>query len=228
MFTPAAYQHLKCSREHRKLSEKRPVELFLTLISAARFRSLSIIGRSIMQRFVLFLAVPAMAMMATVPTIAETLPQAGKPSAPPIAVGEAIGAMSGLPRCQQGCMTPVEAVTYASYVAPKGGIAGEFAFEIQAVGEQNGRLYLNSEKDYRDRNNLTIAMPRLVGQWLAGKNDLAAIQKALVGHRIVVRGVAQRVQIDLIDQSGKRTDKYYYQIHVTVSDPHQIALDGRG
>lgn len=181
-----------------------------------------------MQRLVLFFAMAAITMVATGPTMAETLPRAVKPSLPPSAVGEAIAPMSRRPRCQQGCMTPVEAVTYASYVAPKGGIAGEFAFEIQAVGEQNGRLYLNSEKDYRDRNNLTIAMPRPVGQWLAGKSDLAAIQKALVRHRIVVRGIAHRVQIDLIDQSGQRTDKYYYQIHVTVSDPQQLALDSRG
>lgn len=123
--------------------------------------------------------------------------------------------------CTEQCFTPIEAVTLASQVAPKGGIAGRFAIQIRAVGEKGGRFYLNSEADYRDRNCLTVSLAPAVAQALAGQADLASLREHFVGKWIYVDGVAKRVTI-VISADGKPTGIYYYQVHVTVNDPRQI------
>lgn len=128
--------------------------------------------------------------------------------------------------CSDDCISPVEAVTYASYLAPKAGIAGTFRMEVKAVGEQKGIYYLNSETDYRDRNCLTIAIPAAVMAELAGGQDLAAAEKRFKGRTVTVRGVAQRVKISFFDEGGKPTDKYYYQVQVRIGQTAQIALRG--
>lgn len=61
--------------------------------------------------------------------------------------------------CEQGCINPIEAVTYASYLGSRAGVAGEFELTVKAVGFENGRFFLNSELDYRDRNCLTLVIP---------------------------------------------------------------------
>jgi hypothetical protein len=124
-------------------------------------------------------------------------------------------------------MSPVEAVTYASYLAPKGALAGDFEMEVKGVGEDRGQLFLNSEIDYRDRNCLTIAMPLAVARRLTGKTDMADIKAAFAGKRISVRGVARRVRIDFTE-GGKPTGKYYYQVHVPIGRPDQLMFEGAG
>ncbi|WP_152998862.1 hypothetical protein [Sphingopyxis sp. H115] len=130
--------------------------------------------------------------------------------------------------CADDCISPVEAVTYASYLAPKAAIAGTFRMEVKAVGEQRGFYYLNSETDYRDRNCLTIAMPARVMAELTGGEGLDAAEKALKGRVVVVRGVAERVKIGFFDEDGKATDKYYYQIQIRIGRPDQIAVRTAG
>lgn len=126
--------------------------------------------------------------------------------------------------CSDDCISPVEAVTYASYLAPKAGIAGTFRMQVKAVGEQKGIYYLNSESDYRDRNCLTIAMPAAVMAELAGGEGLAAAERRFRDRTIMVRGVAQRVRIGFFDDSGKPTDKYYYQVQIRIGQPDQLSL----
>lgn len=126
------------------------------------------------------------------------------------------------PICDRDCISPVEAVTYASYLAPKAGVAGTFRMQVKAVGQQGGYYYLNSEADYRDRNCLTIAIPaKLMGE-LVG-DDLAAAERWYKNRTILVRGVAARVRIDFLDDDGKPTDKYYYQVQVRIGHADQIA-----
>ena len=128
--------------------------------------------------------------------------------------------------CSDDCISPVEAVTYASYLAPKAGIAGTFRMDVKAVGEQEGVYYLNSETDYRDRNCLTIAVPAAVMAKLVQGEGLAAVEKRFKGRTIMVRGVAQRVRIGFFDAAGKPTDKYYYQVQVRIGRSEQIATRG--
>lgn len=126
--------------------------------------------------------------------------------------------------CRDGCLTPVEAVTYASYLAPKAAVAGEFEFVVAAVGEQGGRFYLNSEQDYRDRNNLTVALSPELAARLADGGGLEAIRSRFLGKRIAVRGIARRVRIDFTTDD-ELSGKYYFQVHVPVGSASQIAID---
>lgn len=128
--------------------------------------------------------------------------------------------------CSDDCISPVEAVTYASYLAPKAGIAGTFRMDVKAVGEREGMYYLDSETDYRDRNCLTIAVPAAVMAKLAQGEGLAAVERRFKGRTIMVRGVAQRVRIGFFDAAGKPTDKYYYQVQVRIGRSEQIATRG--
>ncbi len=126
--------------------------------------------------------------------------------------------------CAAGCLTPIEAVTYADNVAPRAGIFAEFDLIVRSVGEVQGRYYLNSETDYRERNCLSIVLTPNVAQALAGTMDLNALAVAMKGRRIAVQGVARRVRIDFTED-GKATGKYYYQVHVVVTDPRQIVMN---
>lgn len=146
-------------------------------------------------------------------------------------VATATSPASARPRpiqCSDDCISPVEAVTFASYLAPKAGIAGTFRMEVKAVGEQKDFYYLNSEADYRDRNCLTIAMPAAVMAELAGGQGLAAAEKRFTGQTVLVRGVAQRVKIGFFGDDGKPTDKYYYQVQVRIGQAEQLSVTRAG
>lgn len=132
------------------------------------------------------------------------------------------------PTCSGRCFTPVEAVTLASQLAPRGGLAGRFAVQVKAVGEANGRFFLNSETDYRDRNCLTLALTSDVAKAHAGRAELAAVRERFLGKWVYVDGVAARHKIMFVNDEGKATDKYYFQIHVTVGNPRQIHSDPNG
>lgn len=135
-----------------------------------------------------------------------------------------VGLPSAEPRkpCQRGCLNPVEAVSYANYLAPRAAVAAEFELTVKAVGARHGRFFLNSETDYRDRNCLTVVLSPEAARSLAGSADLAAVEKHFKGKRIAIQGVAARVRIDFNDGAGKPTGKYYYQVHVVVGSPRQI------
>lgn len=147
------------------------------------------------------------------PKTAQSAPATGRKSAPP-------------PRkpCANGCLTPVEAVTYADNVAPRAGIAAEFDVTVRSVGEMQGRYYLNSETDYRERNCLSIVVTPNVAQALSGSVNLNTLAVAMKGRRIAVQGVARRVRVDFTED-GQATGKYYYQVHVVVTDPRQIVMN---
>lgn len=123
--------------------------------------------------------------------------------------------------CQQGCLNPIEAVTYASYLGERAGVAGEFALPIKAVGFEKDRVFLNSETDYRDRNCLTVVLPMTTVKTMAGSADPEVVRKHFEGRRVIVRGVAKQVRVDFTD-NGKPTGKYYYQVHLPVGSPNQI------
>jgi len=126
-------------------------------------------------------------------------------------------------------ITPEKAVIAAAKAAPDE-VPGIFKMTVRAVGHENGRVFLNSELDYRDQRNLTIAMSEEVEKALEAKIGEAKIgavsEQAFVGRRIFVRGVAQRVRIDFT-AGGRPTGKYYYQTHVVVTTPVQVAVKDR-
>ena len=125
--------------------------------------------------------------------------------------------------CANGCINPIEAVTFASYLGQKAGVAGDFEMTVRAVGSDKGRLFLNSETDYRDRNCLTVAIADVMIGHLFQTTDLATIQRRLIGKRIVVSGIARQVRVDLM-HDGQATGKYYYQVHLKVDAARQMRV----
>lgn len=158
------------------------------------------------------------------PTAASPTPPQAEASPSPAAKAKPVASAPPRKPCALGCLTPVEAISFADNVAPKAGIAGEFDLTVMSVGEQQGRYYLNSETDYRERNCLTVVVTPSVVQSMMGSADLAGLAARMKGKRIAVQGIARRVRIDLTD-NGQATGKYYYQVHVVVTDPRQIVMN---
>ncbi|MEJ2410020.1 MAG: hypothetical protein P8Y48_11950 [Novosphingobium sp.] len=69
-------------------------------------------------------------------------------------------------------------------------MAGVFDMPVVAVGRQGGTFYLHSEKDYRNRNCLTVAITPRAIKALAGSTDLEEVRRKLRHHRLIVRGIA--------------------------------------
>jgi hypothetical protein len=117
-------------------------------------------------------------------------------------------------------ITPTQAILAAA--ERPAGISGIFEMEVRGGGRQNDWLYLNSEADYRDQRCLTIAIPPTVAPEVERQIGGDPVVE-LRGKTIRVRGTAKRTTIWFIS-NGVRTDKYYYQTHVLVTDPAQVAV----
>jgi hypothetical protein len=152
---------------------------------------------------------------------------------PPLLAGLALLALAGCttPSAKPGPafaagpgsdILPEQAVMRAA--ADPSGVAGTFRLTVQATGHQNGRFFINSEKDYRDQRNLTIAVS-LTDYRLLNLRFGRSADTALPGKTITVRGVAKRVQIYFF-AGGQRTDKYYYQTHVTLGSADDLLVVG--
>ncbi|MBK0012016.1 hypothetical protein [Stenotrophomonas sp. S41] len=103
---------------------------------------------------------------------------------------------------------------------PARGISGTFAMSVQAVGSDGGRIYLNSERDYRHPLNITLSMDAALRPAL--EEALGLKLDYLQNRRLLVGGTARRVRIDFINASGQPSGKYYYQTQISVSDPRQV------
>lgn len=122
-------------------------------------------------------------------------------------------------------LQPAQAIQLAADAAPRG-VTGTFVLQVRGTGSDDGRVYLNSETDYRDQRNLTIAItPAAAGALTARLGAPPAA--ALAGQRIVVDGVATRVRIDFT-VDGHPSGKYYYQTQVQVTDAAQIRVPAAG
>ncbi|MEN1961117.1 hypothetical protein WCE41_12440 [Luteimonas sp. MJ246] len=130
------------------------------------------------------------------------------------------GCASPLPTGDAPWIDPGQAVLRAA-AAPYTGVTGVFALTVQATGRTD-KVHLNSERDYRDPRNLSIAvMPRAAAELEARYG--APPEVALRGKQVQVVGTARRVRIDF-SHDGKPTDKYYYQTHVRVTRAAQIQV----
>jgi len=118
-------------------------------------------------------------------------------------------------------IAPTQAILLAADAAPFG-VKGTFVFEVRAVGQQDGNIYLNSELDYRDQRNLTVAIFPDAAQEIRRKFGENA-DLALMGRRIKVKGEAKRVKIAFV-VNGVPSDKYYYQTQVFVQTADQVEV----
>ena len=118
-------------------------------------------------------------------------------------------------------MTAREAVLKAADAAPAG-IEGRFRVTIQSAGAQNGHVYLDSERDYRDQRNLAVDLcPESLKSMKAKFGD--DLEHELLGKELEITGIARRVKIVFL-ADGKPTDKYYYQTHLLVCSANQVTL----
>lgn len=106
--------------------------------------------------------------------------------------------------------------------APPFGVAGRFGFVVRATGWSDGVLYLNSEIDYRDPRNLSVAVaPELARKLVEGLGDDG--QRRLEGRTIIVTGRAKKARIDFTVDGKNPSGKYYFQTQVPVTSEGQIA-----
>jgi len=105
--------------------------------------------------------------------------------------------------------------------APKG-VIGTFQIPIKSFGNQGRMAYLNSELDYRDQRNITLAItPKAIKELKSkyGEN----YQTLFINKSLKVKGMAKRVKIFFIS-NGKITKKYYYQTHIRIDTGTQIQV----
>lgn len=122
----------------------------------------------------------------------------------------------------QTASSPQQVIAMAADAAPQQ-VYATVALQVRAVGSQDDITYLNSELDYRDQRNISIAIsPSVRPQVEAIFGGVLA--RVATGKHIVVKGRAQRVTIRFIDSNGRPTNKYYYQTQVFVSDPAQVEI----
>ena len=102
------------------------------------------------------------------------------------------------------------------------GVKGTFQLPIKASGIQNNVTYLNTETNYRDRRNITVALkPDLIPAFIE-KYD-SAPSDYFVGKTIEVTGEAKRTKINFISR-GILSKKYYFQTHIKVNSLKQIKI----
>jgi hypothetical protein len=105
---------------------------------------------------------------------------------------------------------------------PAMGVPGVFAMAVTRTGREDGRVYLNSEADYRDQRNLTISIAPAAAEALARRFG-APPDVHFRGRLIAVRGTARRVRIDFLTNGNRPTGLYYYQTQIMVARPEQIS-----
>ena len=153
---------------------------------------------------------------------------AGCATAPPIVpitspaparVGSAVPASSPL----IATIEPARVIYLAAEAAAKGQLVRS-RFTVQATGAERDLIYLNSERDYRDQRNLTVVILPSAANGL--RETLGPdLRAALEGKSITVTGVAKRVTVWFV-ADGKKTNKYYYQTQLVVSNPRQLQVGG--
>lgn len=146
---------------------------------------------------------------------------AGAPLAPTAPIIRTLPSLPPPPPCARGCLNPIEAVTYADYLGERAGVAAEFQMPVRAVGARDGMVYLNSEKDYRDRNCLTVSIPAELAQRVFGSSDPTVLETKLTGQFLAVTGIAKKTRIDFTVH-GRPTGKYYYQTQIVIGLTGQI------
>lgn len=132
----------------------------------------------------------------------------------------ALAACAVAPTRLSGLTAPVAAVRAAGE-NPNGGARGRFIFTVNAVGVTARQTFLDSASNYRDHDNLAVAMSHQMAQQVA--QHLGMPLAELKHRRIVVRGIAKRVRVYFV-RDGRYTGDYYYQTHVHVSSPTQISF----
>jgi saccharopine dehydrogenase-like NADP-dependent oxidoreductase len=117
---------------------------------------------------------------------------------------------------------PEKAVMRAAAAAPEG-VNGVFEMTVRATGHAQGKFFLNSQSDYRDPRNLSVAMTEQTAVELRQRVG-ATSDSFFMDRKIFVKGMARQVKVYFTDSDGHVSDKYYYQTHVPVAAAVQISV----
>ncbi|GAC24180.1 hypothetical protein GMES_1884 [Paraglaciecola mesophila KMM 241] len=95
-------------------------------------------------------------------------------------------------------------------------------FRVKATGSLEGRVFLNTEYDYRDPRNISIVLSPEIATEFEKKYEMSP-EAYFLKKRVLVKG--QLVQVKIwFSSNGKRSNKYYYQTHMRVSSLDDISL----
>lgn len=117
---------------------------------------------------------------------------------------------------------PRDAIFLAADAAPRS-LPGRFLLLVKASDRSGEKVYLNSEKDYRDQRSLNIIIQPNAARDLQMRHGQAP-DRFFVGKQILVTGEAERAKIWFASANGVVSDKYYYQTHVVVRSADQIQI----
>jgi len=115
-------------------------------------------------------------------------------------------------------------VIQLSEAASPDGVSGTFEMNIKATGLDRGVVFLNSEFDYRDRRNVSVALHPKLRKKLTELYGVVP-ETYFLNKTIAVTGTAKRVKI-VFSSNGRPTKKYYYQTHIRVSSLKKIKVLG--
>lgn len=119
--------------------------------------------------------------------------------------------------CYTECRTARDAIELAAAAAQVPGPAGYYRITVRAVGTDRHRFFINSERDYRDQRNISLAFDPDQAKALVRMMRGRSVEEALVGRELVVWGRPERVRIAFRTGNGP-TGLYYYQTHIRITN----------
>ena len=119
-------------------------------------------------------------------------------------------------------LTARDAIELSEEAAPEG-VSGIYSLLIKQHGKQGNTLYLNTQNDYRDRRNVSVVIPKHVQEQFIELHG-EPIEQTVLNKSIMVYGKAHREKIWFFNQ-GKRSEKYYFQTHISINYATQIKLN---
>jgi hypothetical protein len=119
-------------------------------------------------------------------------------------------------------ISPIQAIEKAAEASPKG-IRGFFELRVKATGKPKNIVFLNSELDYRDPRNISIAIsPKVAESFMKKYGETPEL--FLKNKRIIVYGEVRKVKISFGCNGKRNKNQYYYQTHVRVGSLSQILI----
>lgn len=119
-------------------------------------------------------------------------------------------------------ISPIQAIEKAAEASPNG-IKGFFELRVKATGKPRKVVFLNSELDYRDPRNISIAISPKVAELFFNKYGETP-ELFLKNKKIIVYGEARKVKISFGCNGKRKENQYYYQTHVRVGSLSQILI----
>ena len=117
-------------------------------------------------------------------------------------------------------LAPAEAIAAAKRAAPAP-FAGTFTFQVQSTGRSNGQLFLNSDADFHNPANLSVAVPLAEAAKLAAGGGPA--DEYLKGKHITVIGGARVVRVQQM-RAGQPVGDPETQTRIPVTSATQVSV----